>query len=396
MSEKLAEVFEMYDMEVLGTRKGRGATILSTSEGVRILEPFRGNMIRLEQEYVLKQLLVENGFCNVDVILPNRDGILFTCDRYRQPFVLKKHFEGEECDMYNWEDMKQSISLLAQFHKCGKKVAKKFDQAWKDNRIAQEKKRLAEIRNAVENGEELERIARIYDIRENILREMLELGENAIEEQTVKSSDYNPEMHVEDLFVKHNRELMKIYKHVMKVKRKNAFEMLFLKEFKKYYEQGKYCVEQLESTCSVSFCQVEKEHFGICHGAYNQHNIILHEEQGAIVHFERFSKGNQLHDLYQFTRKAMEKNHFDVALLTELLATYSAHIPLSEEDYRYIYILFSYPEKFWKIANGYYNTNKSFLSPKHVEKLKNVICQEEEKQKMLQEYWAFHFSPDSV
>ena len=69
-------------MEVLGTRKGRGATILSISEGIRILEPFRGNMIRLEQEYVLKQLLVENGFYNVDVILPNRDGILFTCDRY--------------------------------------------------------------------------------------------------------------------------------------------------------------------------------------------------------------------------------------------------------------------------------------------------------------------------
>jgi spore coat protein I len=110
----------------------------------------------------------------------------------------------------------------------------------------------------------------------------------------------------------------------------------------------------------------------------------------ALVHFERFTKGNQLNDLYQFTRKAMEKNHFELELLTRLLLAYDEVIPLSKEDYRYIYILFSYPEKFWKIANGYYNTNKAFLSPKYVEKLQNVIWQEEEKREMLKEYFAFH------
>ena len=56
MSEKLAEVYEQYDMEILSTRKGRGATILTTTDGLRILEPFRGSVTRLEQEYVLKEL----------------------------------------------------------------------------------------------------------------------------------------------------------------------------------------------------------------------------------------------------------------------------------------------------------------------------------------------------
>ena len=37
MSEKLAEVFEQYDVGILGTRKGRGATILTTTEGSFIL-----------------------------------------------------------------------------------------------------------------------------------------------------------------------------------------------------------------------------------------------------------------------------------------------------------------------------------------------------------------------
>ena len=82
MSEKLAEVYEQYEMEILSTKKGRGATILTTTDGLRILEPFRGSVTRLEQEYVLKQLFKEEGCPNLDYLIPNREGMLFTCDKW--------------------------------------------------------------------------------------------------------------------------------------------------------------------------------------------------------------------------------------------------------------------------------------------------------------------------
>ena len=63
---------------------------------------------------------------------------------------------------------------------------------------------------------------------------------------------------------------------------------------------------------------------------------------------------------------------------------------MEKEDYYYLYILFAYPEKFWKIANNYYNSNKAFMSPKYLEKLQAVILQEQEKQEMLSRYWGFH------
>jgi spore coat protein I len=111
--------------------------------------------------------------------------------------------------------------------------------------------------------------------------------------------------------------------------------------------------------------------------------VIIGEDCIAIVHFERFSRGNQLNDLYQFSRKVMEKSNYDFALLKDILNAYSETINLNSEDYEYLYILFSYPEKFWKIANSYYNSSKAFLSPKYIEKLENVICQENEKKEML-------------
>lgn len=390
MSEKLAEVFEQYDIEMIGTRKGRGATILTTTEGLFILEPFRGNMNRLEQEHVLKQLFLQEGYHNIDYCIPNRDGMLFTCDKYRQPFVMKKHFDGEECDMHNMEDMIRAVKELAILHTYGQKVAKKYFRAWKENQSQKEKDRLEEIRFALENGEELEKLAYLYDINPVVLEETLRAS--AEEESSCDLSETGEPHHFEsvlDVFFRHNKELKKIHRYIIKVKRKSAFENLFLQVYPKYYQQGVLCVERMKEK------QMESEepflgHYGICHGSYNHHNVLLTEEQVAIVHFENFSKGNQLGDLYQFARKAMEKNHYNFQLLNELIDTYHHIIPLSKEDYQYLFVLFSYPEKFWKIANRYYNAKKSFLSPKYTEKLENVILQETEKDNMLKEYFSFH------
>lgn len=410
MSEKLAEVYDRYDMEILSTKKGRGATILTTTDGLRILEPFRGNITRLEQEHVLKQLFIREGFINVDYLIPNKEGMLLTCDKYRQPYVLKKHFEGNECDMYDSSSIQQGVRALAVFHMYGKQVALHFGEAWKQSQRDKERKRVEEIKQALEEGEELERISHIYEISEKILEEILNMSEqnakmeevaDRIEDADIwggvkETSKQNAEKNIEEIFIRHNKELKKIQKFISKVKRKNAFENLFLQVCKDYYLKGQECVgmlaDMIQQENGISTRQVYQNHYGICHGSYNQHNVIIGDDYEAIVHFERFSKGNQLDDLYQFARKVMEKNHFNIELLEKIFDTYQQIIPLSGEDYQYIYILFSYPEKFWKIANSYYNTNKAFLSPKYLEKLENVILQEREKGKMLSEYFALHLT----
>jgi len=402
MSEKLAEVYEQYDMEILSTKKGRGATILTTTDGLRILEPFRGNITRLEQEYVLKQLFLKAGLENLDYLILNKDGQLFTCDKYRQPFVLKKHFEGEECDMHNPSDVIRAIKALTSFHIYGKKVALEFQEAWDEKQREKEKTRIEEIKQAMADGEEMERITYVYQISQNALEQVLrseemksgaaeDTGGDVISEKTDKQKQSED---IEDILLRHNKELKKIQKFICKVKRKNSFENLFLQVFWDYYRQGTECTLMLQTVLrgenQVSTKNVFSNHYGICHGAFNQHNVILGPGSEAIVHFERFSKGNQLNDLYQFARKTMEKNHFDFSLLKNIFETYSQKIELTKEDYHYIYILFSYPEKFWKIANSYYNTNKAFLSPKYMEKLETVILQEEEKRQMLEEYYTFY------
>lgn len=405
MSEKLSEVYEKYDMEIIATKKGRGATILTTTDGLRILEPFRGSVTRLEQEYVLKQLFEKAGCTNLDSLIPNREGSLLTCDKYRQPFVLKKYFEGNECDMHTHSEVLRAVRALAQFHIYGQEIALQFPKAWKETLKEQERKRVEEIRAAIANGEELEKISYVYEISQTALEEALrtqgETGEipEHLEKEIIQE-EIEPEPgtdgDIRDTFLRHNKELKKIQRFVLKVKKKNSFETLFLQVFWNYYNQGVQCVEMLSKVLrtedkfhGICAANLFQNHYGICHGSFNQHNVILSDTEAAIVHFERFSRGNQLNDLYQFARKVMEKNHFEYELLVDILKTYSESIELSKEDYQYMYILFSYPEKFWKIANSYYNTSKAFLSPKYVEKLETVILQETEKQKLLKQFSLF-------
>lgn len=411
MSEKLAEVFEQYDMEILSTKKGRGATILTTTDGMRILEPFRGSVTRLEQEYVLKELFFKAGTDNLDRIIPNKDEQLLTCDKYRQPFVLKYYFAGNECDMHNLDDVLHAVEALAHFHVTGQRIAEQFSAEWNLCRQKKELKRIEEIRQAIANGEELERITYIYEISEKALEAALKQNEeNPCKDETgcrnlldcidvpvneeAETDSHMQYVRIKDIFERHNREIKKIQKYIARVKRKNEFEKTFQNVVNRYIQKGSECVRMLEQMVTaqngISLYSVWKHHYGICHGSYNHHNVILNGQDASIVHFERFSKGNQLEDLYQFARKAMEKNEFDFVLLEDIFHTYNKVIELSNEDYYYLYILFAYPEKFWKIANGYYNSNKAFLSPKYMEKLNTVILQEQEKQDMLEKYWGFH------
>ncbi|MBR1597952.1 MAG: hypothetical protein IJ661_03440 [Lachnospiraceae bacterium] len=425
MAEKLAEVFEQYDMEIISTRKGRGSTIITTGDGMRILEPFRGSMVRLEQEYVLKQLFAEKGLNSLDSIIPNKDGQLFSCDRYRQPYVLKTHFEGEECDMRNPSNVTEAVKALSEFHVKGKWVAGQFEARWSETRREKEEQRVEEIKRVLEDGEELERIAYLYEISQSALQKAIneEIKQKKEINDNVNGGTHMDESYVEDVkakFVRHNAQIRKIGRFVSKVKRRNEFENLFLEVFGDFYKQGAACVDMLEKGLEEAASESSKQagetveagsegskqadvaveakdaasakrfeervlarHYGICHGSFNQHNVIIGENDIAIVHFERFSRGNQLNDLYQFSRKVMEKNNYDFELLQNIFEAYEANIELSKDDYTYLYILFSYPEKFWKIANSYYNSSKAFLSPKYIEKLQTLILQEKEKKEML-------------
>ncbi len=82
-------------------------------------------------------------------------------------------------------------------------------------------------------------------------------------------------------------------------------------------------------------------------------------------------------------RKLLEKNNWSVSAGDSLLEAYERKRPLSKEELRQLYYRLAYPEKFWKIVNFYYNTGKSWIPGRNMEKFDKLLKQEKEKELFL-------------
>ena len=64
-----------------------------------------------------------------------------------------------------------------------------------------------------------------------------------------------------------------------------------------------------------------------------------------------------------------------------MIMEYTSNGRVSDFEWETLRILLEFPEKFWKIANQYYNKRKVWVSDKNIQKL-NSLNEQEEKRKM--------------
>ena len=117
----------------------------------------------------------------------------------------------------------------------------------------------------------------------------------------------------------------------------------------------------------------------LAHGDYNSHNILILPGGTGVTNFEHMCIDIQVHDLYYFIRKAMEKFQWKENIGKIILDAYESERKLEETEKLYIGLFLAYPEKFWKTAGSYYHSNKAWLPEKNVEKLETAVNQWKEK-----------------
>lgn len=186
------------------------------------------------------------------------------------------------------------------------------------------------------------------------------------------------------LYEKRNRELNKVRNYIRTKKKKNEFEAMFAGQYAVFSQKARDATQILKDLGQ------HEELIGFCHGDYNQHNVIFSQEGIFVVHFENFSYQERVGDLANFIRKMMEKNGWNIGLGMDLIRSYDRVRKLSPEELKFLYVYLAYPEKFWKIANRYYNSHKAWLSGRNIEKLEKVIAQETAREQFLQ--MLFHLT----
>lgn len=317
MNDRALKVLEQYDLEIVSTRRGRGSYVCETPQGLRILCDYSGSENKALFQNCVMEKIRSGGYEKVDLIVPNREGELISRDWEDNKYVVKEWYTGRECDTTNESEIIAAVCNLARLHKL---MHLGSDSGFRQSFTAQEP--IKEIRSK-------------------------------------------------------NAELKKIRSFMRKKNAKCEFERLFLNNFSKYFEQATEAEQELCQIEDRLAAARENQQGSICHGDYNHHHILMSGYDIATTNFECCRFDFQINDLYRFMRKILEKHNWNPKLGMRMLDNYAQVRTISADERRLLYVRMLYPEKFRKLANYYYGSNKAWISRRFLDKLENLNQQEE-------------------
>ena len=318
MNDRSLCLLDNYDIEVLRTRKGRGAILCETNLGILTFKEYTGYKERILFQDSLLTMLKERDFPDAECILKNKDGELLSQDTDGTYYVLKTYFEGRECNVRDMEECREAVKTLAAYHHAARM------------------------------------------------------------EEPIAGAGMPKKAYSE--FEKRNRELKRVKKYLKDRGQKTDFELYLMKTYDYFLERA------LQITAEAISTDTEESDSYICHGDYQHHNIVVSENGMKLINFEKCVQDSPVRDLYLFMRKLLEKTGWEEAAGFELMKAYEIIRELTCQERQQLYFRLAYPEKFWKIVNFYYNSGKSWIPGKNLEKLKRVTELEKYKQEFLEKY----------
>ena len=362
MNERGTGVLEQYGLEVYRTGRTRGAVLCETGCGLKLLKEWTGSERRIRLEYALLRALYEEAGLQTDCCIKNLKGELVSTDEDQAGYVVRDWYEGRECSAREPEEILKAAGLLARLHLALRKIGASGTL----------EKRLEELRKEAEARKEAERQAAEE-------AGQLEAAETELtaEEGSAEKADEEAEA-LSDILARHNRELKRARSFVKGRRRKTDFELVVIGSFEKFYRQA-------EEAAGLAFGLGELPKEQWCHGEYSHHHVLFGDGVAAVTDFSRMRRDVQAGDLYYFTRKVLEKHRWNLRLGRRILEAYTEILPLTEKEWKYLYILFLYPEKYWKQMNYYLNSNKAWIPARNIDKLRMLESQFEPREQFLEE-----------
>lgn len=322
MDDRIADLLAQYDIVVYRAGRSKGAWILETDQGMKQLSgcSYSEGKVRFEQH--LKEHILNQGFQMVDSFVPAREGNFLVPGPYNEMFVMRNWYSGAECDARNREDVLRAVKTLARLH---------------------------------------------------LAMQGMELSE---EEGKFCRQQVMPE-----LFAKRNKELRRVRTYIRAKKQKNSFEQNFLSQFDMQYAMAQQAEKHIVTEEYQAYYEESLAKGSMLHGNYTHHSIqFLSDTEHLVTGFEKAENGIQIKDFYLFFRKIMEKWDWEIRLGEEMLCEYDKIRTISKIEKQLLQVLLLYPEKFWKVANQYYNNRKSWIPEKNMQKLLQTMEQAEKKE----------------
>lgn len=301
-----------YGIKVTSIKPCRAGYIIDTNIGRKHIRQCQCSENRILYVHAAKEHLYSNGFTNLDTYLVTLDNKPFM-EIDGQNFVMTPYFDARECEFSDDGDTIKASIALAHMHKSGKGF--KYEN----------------------------------DI---IPSDLGKLPEN----------------------------LGKRYEEILRMRRKaererGAFDYIYLDCVDKFIELAEESLSLLNGT-EYSRLVMKTLHEGvICHHDYSYQNILIRGNITYVAGFECCCEELRVYDLVNLLRRKMRKCNWSVQKASILLDAYGEIAPVSSDEILVMKAMLLFPQKFWRVANKYYNSRRSWAQKNFTGMLEEVIAE---------------------
>ena len=311
-------LMQEYEISPKSIKYVKNNYIIAADNARFILKMMNCSKERIQFIFEAKKHLANKGFACIDEDIPSLSGEPWISYEDNL-FVLSKDIQGNECDFDNREHVAKASILLANMHLSSKGFSPSPQ-------------------------------ARSID----------ELGKLPL------------------YFTKRLEELKKLKK--IAKKGKNPFDYLFLENVDYYISLAEECLAELNASNYMNMVENTRRESLLCHHDFTHTNIVMCDEQPYLINFNYCCFEIKVYDIANFIRRKMRKCSWDVKEAWNIIDNYSKVENITGDDFEVLKIMLKYPQKFWRVANKYYNTRRSWGEKSYLLKLKEVL---EEKQEHL-------------
>jgi CotS family spore coat protein len=327
MNDKSVNLLDQYDMTVKSISKGRGTLICDTDIGKCIFKEYKGKPEKLELIKCLQDRFTDT--LRTDNLIPTKENTLYVKDPIdNTTYILTSHIEGKECNHRSEDDLVKACSAMGRMH----------------------------------------------------LRFMTPIDTTDLA-VNLPINFYPEEMQ------RHTTECKRVYNYLKKRTAKTEFERKLLNEYNYFLDKAVSITKEAEEESKTEYEAYVRSNHLYCHGDYQYHNVLFGRTNDipytAIVNMEHLSPAPGINDFCLFFRKVCQKHDWSIDIAATMLDAYQNRRAIPPIELRSLRLMLEYPEKFWKIADHYYNSKKSWMPSNNLEKLNRLIKQEKNKEKLI-------------
>ncbi len=313
-----------YGMRLTSIKPCRAGYILDTESGKKYFRQCQCSENRILFVHDAKQHLCRHGFTNLDAYCVTQDGRPFL-DIEGQLFIMTSFVDGRECEFGDDGDAVRAAGALAAMHKAGKGF-----------------KTRSGLFIPTDLGKLPESLTRRYD-------EILRMRRKAERER-------------------------------------GAFDYIYLEYVEKFIALAEESLNLLDGPEYPRLVKKTLEEGGVCHHDYSYQNILMKGSATYITGFESCGEEIRIYDLVNLLRRKMRKCNWNPAKASMILKAYSEHGAVTKDEIVVMKAMLLFPQKFWRVANRYYNSRRSWAQRNFTGMLEEVVAENADHVRFMKQY----------